>query len=278
MALRAKVLPRLGASVAEGDGILVDLSGNVYTVSIDPAYNFALTLDDDLTAIAALGSTGIAVRSASNTWVQRSVAGTAGEITVTNGSGVSGDPTLSLPTSLTFTGKTITGGTYSGVTLSGTTTVSGGQLAFPATQSASSDANTLDDYEEGTWTPALTFGTPGNLAVVYSSQVGHYTKIGREVFFSGQLATSSFTHTTASGFFELTGFPFTMALTLAGGGQVSMRGWTKANYTHTALETSGGTFMYILATGSGQANAEFQVADVPSGGTIFMTFCGHYRV
>jgi hypothetical protein len=68
--------------------------------------------DADLTAIAALASTGIAVRTASNTWAQRTIAGTAAELTVTNG-----NPTLSLPTALTFTGKTVTNGTFASPTL-----------------------------------------------------------------------------------------------------------------------------------------------------------------
>ena len=46
---------------------------------------------------------------------------------------------------------------------------------FPDTQVASADANTLDDYEEGTFTPSL----GGNTS--YNAQVGNYTKIGRKV-------------------------------------------------------------------------------------------------
>ena len=57
----------------------------------------------------------------------------------------------------------------------GSTTATGTGIAFPATQSASSDANTLDDYEEGTWTPNL-----GGTAT-YTAQTGSYTKIGRQV-------------------------------------------------------------------------------------------------
>ena len=38
--------------------------------------------------------------------------------------------------------------------LQGATSVTGTGISFPATQSASSDANTLDDYEEGAWTPS----------------------------------------------------------------------------------------------------------------------------
>jgi hypothetical protein len=52
--------------------------------------------DADLDALAALGSTGIAVRSAANTWVQRSIVGTANRVLVTNGDGVAGNPTLNL--------------------------------------------------------------------------------------------------------------------------------------------------------------------------------------
>jgi len=70
-------------------------------------------LDGDLNAIAALSTTGLATRTAANTWALRTITGTANEITATNGDGVSGNPTLSLPSSLTFTGKTVTGGTYS---------------------------------------------------------------------------------------------------------------------------------------------------------------------
>lgn len=63
-------------------------------------------------------------------------------------------------------------------------TLSNGQIAFPATTVPSADANTLDDYEEGTWTPVLTFATPGDLSVAYSTQAGSYTKIGRQVMVS----------------------------------------------------------------------------------------------
>lgn len=73
----------------------------------------------DLTALEALASTGIAVRTASNTWAQRTITGTANEITATNGDGVSGNPTISLPSALTFTGKTVTGGTFANLTALG---------------------------------------------------------------------------------------------------------------------------------------------------------------
>ncbi len=54
-------------------------------------------LDADLTAIAAQTGTGIEARTGSGTFALRTLTGTANQITVSNGDGVSGDPTFSLP-------------------------------------------------------------------------------------------------------------------------------------------------------------------------------------
>ena len=68
--------------------------------------------DATLDALAGFNSNGIVTQTAADTFVARTITGTANEITATNGSGVSGNPTLSLPSALTFTGKTITGGSF----------------------------------------------------------------------------------------------------------------------------------------------------------------------
>ena len=70
-----------------------------------------------------------------------------------------------------------------------TPAASGAGITFPATQSASTDANTLDDYEEGTWTPNQGAG----LTVVGAfSSSGSYTKVGNlvTIFFRVNGATS----------------------------------------------------------------------------------------
>lgn len=77
----------------------------------------AQPLDGDLTSIAANTTGGFLTRTAANTYTARTLTGTAAEITVTNGDGVAGAPTLSLPSALTLTGKTITGGTFASPTL-----------------------------------------------------------------------------------------------------------------------------------------------------------------
>lgn len=54
----------------------------------------------------------------------------------------------------------------------------GGQYQFSATPNPSTDVNTLDDYEEGTWIPSV-----GGTAT-YSSRSGTYVKVGKVVFFN----------------------------------------------------------------------------------------------
>jgi hypothetical protein len=75
-----------------------------------------------------------------------------------------------------------------------TPSASGAGITFPATQSASTNANTLDDYEEGTFTPAI-IGTTTAGAGTYSAQNGTYTKVGRAVSFQLYLQWSAHTGT-----------------------------------------------------------------------------------
>ena len=75
-----------------------------------------------LQAINGLTSNGLVARTSSTTVASRTITGTANEIAATNGDGVFGNPTLSLPSALTFTGKTVTGGTFSSPTISSPST------------------------------------------------------------------------------------------------------------------------------------------------------------
>lgn len=83
-----------------------------------------------------------------------------------------------------------------------------GQIAFPATQVPSSGANVLDDYEEGTWTPALTLNSSAT-GITYSTQTGTYVKIGKLVFLTGSITLTS--KGASTGGASLTGLPFTSA-------------------------------------------------------------------
>ena len=102
--------------------------------------------------------------------------------------------------------------------LQGGVQTNGTGITFPATQNPSSDANTLDDYEEGTWTPAVTFGG-ASVGITYTVQSGTYTKIGNTVHVVARMTLSSKGSSTGSA--STSGAPFAGAVVSgagAGGG------------------------------------------------------------
>ena len=110
--------------------------------------------------------------------------------------------------------------TFTGQATIPTINLTSGQIAFPATAVPSADANTLDDYEEGTWTPGV-----GSLTVVGAfTSGGTYTKIGRKVTLIGWVAGATSVSGAASTY--MSNQPFTPAGTSIGCG-------TNASYTIT---------------------------------------------
>jgi hypothetical protein len=96
------------------------------------------------------------------------------------------------------------------ITPTGVLSLNQGQIKFPATQVASADANTLDDYEEGTWTMGVAFGG-ASVGVTYSQNTGTYTKIGRQVTVNGFLILTN--KGSSTGIARLTGLPYVIANT-----------------------------------------------------------------
>ena len=94
-----------------------------------------------------------------------------------------------------------------------TASSSGAGVSFPATQSASSDANTLDDYEEGTWTPTA---SPGSGSYTTLTTGGWYVKVGRSVTIFGYWNVVN--GGTAGGGWTIGGLPFTVMNTGTYGG------------------------------------------------------------
>ena len=84
-------------------------------------------LDSDLTALAGLSTTGLVARTGSGTAATRTITGTDDQVTVTNGDGVSGNPTLSLPQSIAKTSTP----QFAGVNLTGIQTVDTGTGELP---------------------------------------------------------------------------------------------------------------------------------------------------
>src|SRR5882724_4527831 len=126
--------------------------------------------DTDLDALAGLRITGLIIRTGAGTATTRTITGTANEITLTNGDGVSGNPTVSLPTTLTFTGKTVTGGNFNGVVigaitpLAGTFTTITGSDNFAITK-ASGNLNL--DFTATTGKPTISVTGSGGAAFIF---------------------------------------------------------------------------------------------------------------
>lgn len=161
--------PVLGTLTAPAAGL--DITGGAGSIT------FALA--DDLAAVEGLASTGIAARTAADTWAVRTVTGTANQISVSNGDGVSGDPTLSLPSNIHVDGVSFDSGT-----------------------------NVLSVYEEGTFNPFPDPTTGAYTSLTYNSRSGSYTRIGNRVFFTLSMDVSA-TIGTASGVVFLKGLPYT---------------------------------------------------------------------
>jgi hypothetical protein len=129
--------------------------------------------DADLDALAALdATTGFLVRAAAATFNRNVLTGTAAEITVTNGNGVAGNATISLPAALTFTGKTVTGGTFNNATITSsaviTATLTNGSWNNPTVTNGTFNNSAVNNatLNAGSWTnPTFTGATFNNITI-----------------------------------------------------------------------------------------------------------------
>ena len=137
-------------------------------------------------------------------------------------------------------------------------------------------ANALDDYEEGSWTPALRgSATAGN--TTYTSQYGFYEKIGRTVHFRGSLHVAS--QGTLDGIVYVTGLPFTSNST-------TQRSTVHFGYTDnlsvtpseslTGTVDGGDTEFLIRIWNSSNGTSNFDDAEMGNGSEWY--FSGTYYV
>jgi hypothetical protein len=189
--------------------------------------------------------------------------------TITTPAGTSTDRTLTLPDAagtIQVSGNPISGttGTFTG--LVNISAAGAGQIQFPATQNASANANTLDDYEEGTWTP--TFDNQGT--ATFDIRNGRYTKIGNMVFaqFHIDIASTG----TASGPLSITNLPFVVKNVSDEYGAcaaVHAYNWTTARTGMNGLAfTAATTFSFFYnSAGTGGAVAP-TFADIGTGNLL----------
>jgi hypothetical protein len=144
-------------------------------------------------------------------------------------------------------------------------------INFPATQVASSDANTLDDYEEGTFTPIISGATTAGTGT-YTTQVGRYTKIGRLVTFQLRVA---WTAHTGTGGVLVGGLPFTSSsvsnsqssVTIGFFDNFALTASNIATAFMQASETSIALYQYPVGGGSVSAVGIDSAADIMISGS-----------
>lgn len=158
--------PAAGLTVTNGNGV----SGNP-----------TLALANDLSALEGLSSTGLAARTGTDTWAPRVITGTANQVSVTNGDGASGNPTLALPQNI-HTGASPT---FAGLTLSSALSVANGGTGDTGTAWTS-------------YTPTVSAGS-GTFTSV--SATVNYKCVGKTCFIRGSVTIT--TNGTAAQYIRL---------------------------------------------------------------------------
>ncbi len=281
----------------KGDGTWASIPGGGDALTSNPLSQFAATTSAQLAGVMSdeTGS-GALVFATSPILVTPNI-GTPSAGTLTNctglpvASGISGLGTgvatfLATPSSANLA-SAVTGETGSGALVFGTgptidapvitglADISGataGQIKFPATQNASTDANTLDDYEEGTFTPGITFGG-GSTGITYTTQTGDYTKIGRMVVGSIQVTLSA--KGSSTGVMAITGLPFATAGNNYANPIGYAAGFSGLTGALSTISASGATTLTLYQSAAA-SYAAIQDTAATNTSQIRMNFC--YRV
>jgi len=149
------------------------------------------------------------------------------------------------------------------LSLQGATPQAGTGITFPATQSASTDANTLDDYEEGTWTPADGSGAGLSLTTTKAT----YVKVGSQV--TVQCYTTYPSTANASGA-VISGLPFAAAANSYGTAAVSTGGAVAGPIIRVAAGGTTGVLFGGASTATAITNAVLSSQFVIFTGTYFV--------
>tara|TARA_R110002126_G_scaffold29434_2_gene97318 strand:- start:1112 stop:1726 length:615 start_codon:yes stop_codon:yes gene_type:complete len=150
---------------------------------------------------------------------------------------------------------------------------SGIGITFPATSSASTDANTLDDYEEGTFSPTV-IGTSTAGTASYPTQIGAYLKIGKLVYVSTYMIWTS---GTGTGSLQFGNLPFTAVSSptiyqgLVMSGVTGLAGNTAGNVLYGRVNSNDNKITcQSFGTGTTVVDTSFPYA---SSGTLLFSGC-----
>ena len=219
-----------------GGKTLLDNSGVTITAGVITATGFSGPLTGNASTVTTNANLTGPITSVGNATSIASQTGTGTKFVVDT------SPTLVTPTATTTIGVG-----------AATPSASGAGITFPATQSASTNANTLDDYEEGTWTPNQGSG----IAITGAfSSAGTYTKIGNLVYVTARQQATTIIVASVTG--QLcTNLPFSVLST------------SPANSWGVMSNNAGTVAGVVSANGTNVAN---NGTAIPSTSSIYWSF------
>lgn len=249
--------PQLGGNLDVNGNYIVSASGGDVTIAPDTTGGFVVrgnNTDGSITLNCTANTHGVTIQSpphasaATYTLILPDDTGTSGQVLSTNGTGTlswltatePGDNISTLTNDSGFITSTVTGdltvdtdtlyvdsvnnrvgiGTTPAVKLDVAGEVRASTGILFGTDTAA--ANTLDDYEEGTWTPGIEGGTTAGSYTFTAN--GTYTKVGNKVTAWGDL-TNITTVSAGSGSTVITGLPFVSALSFPAVGSIMLDQW-----------------------------------------------------
>ena len=150
-------------------------------------------------------------------------------------------------------------------------------LTFPAVQVPCANVNTLDAYEEGHnttgWIPTIAFGGVGVTGITYGTQYGTYVKIGRAVFYSGQITLTS--KGTDVGQIYILGLPFVSAADITHPASFQARTTSFADQITVNQIPGTATLRFYQSSNAGVLSV---LDDTSLANNSVLFFAGHYFI
>ena len=227
--------------------------------------NTAIQLGNTVTTLNNMTLANVTISSGTSNLSSTSIANGTSNVTIASSGGnitlgTAGTTAVTIDTGQRSTFPTT-------IAIGGATpSTSGSGISFPATQSASSNANTLDDYEEGTFTPTLTSSSG---SVTYGSQQGIYTKVGNTVTctFWIQWTGSSLSGSTVL----MNNLPFSQSYNSRPSPSIRANGFASATNVLGGWVPGGGTSIqigYYASGGGGDVSGSQITGGGEYGGTV----------
>ena len=134
-------------------------------------------------------------------------------------------------------------------------------------------ANALNDYEEGTWTPAYGATTGSFSSVSYQNQIGTYAKVGNIVTAHGRIDTTGSSIGTASGYLLITGFPYASVSAYQSGPCAYSWGFSSVHPTAVSFQGSSSS-AYLFAADRAPTTGSIVPSNLASGSSTSYLYFG----